>query len=130
MVKDIAGIIKKFNNIELNQKILDLGSQALAQQDELAKLKAENRELKEQKNISDKIERHSTLYLTLKDDPLKISYCSNCWDSEQKLIQIELRHNNEHFYCPHCKHIGYYNNSISYLNTNLDNYDYDPYKKL
>ena len=117
-IKDVAGIIQKIDNIELYQKILDIEAQALEQQEELAKLKAENRELKGLKDISNKIERHHSLYLTLNGDPQKLPYCSHCWDSEQKLIQVEPRSNNEHYFCPHCKHMGYLNKIPRDINYN------------
>ena len=128
-IKDVAGIIQKIDNIELYKKILDIEAQALDLQDELAKLKAENSELKEQKNISDKIERHSTLYLTLKDDHGKIPYWTHCWDNEHKLIQLDSS-NGESFGCPHCKNWGDFNPSKSYKPLNQESYNYDPYKGL
>ncbi len=129
-VKDVANIIQKAGKIELYNRMLYRQSQALDLQDELARLKAENRELREQKNISDKIERHSSLYLTLKDDHDKIPYCTHCWDSKQKLIQVEPRSNNEHYFCPHCKHFGSLNNVTRDMNYRQENYDYDPFKSL
>ena len=128
-VKDVAGIVQKIGNIELYQKILDIEAQALDLQDELAKLKSENRELKEQKNISDKIKRHNFLYLTLNDDPQELSYCTHCWDSQQKLIQLETCQNNK-YYCPHCHYMGTFENSIEFLERKQKDYNYDPYKSL
>jgi hypothetical protein len=129
-IKDIANIIQKFGNIDLNNKILEIGSQALEQQEKLFKLEAENRELKEIRDISNKIERHNTLYLTLNDDPQKLPYCSHCWDAEQKLIQVEPRNNNEQYFCPHCKHMGYLNKIPRDMNYSQENYSYDPFKNL
>ena len=101
-IKDVANIIQKADNIELYKKLIDLCAQALEMQEELAMLKLENRELKEQKSIADKIERHEEPYITLKNDVPHILYCSHCWDSNRKLIQGKCNSSGQ-MYCPECK---------------------------
>lgn len=42
-----------------------------------------------QLDLSDKIIRYSDgLYITLRDDPKNIRYCSTCWGKDGKLVQI------------------------------------------
>lgn len=87
--KDAINIAQKADNIELYKQLLDLGGQALDLQEENARLREENALLKKRRSISNSIERHKSPYLTLSGDVLNLKYCSVCWDSEQKLIQME-----------------------------------------
>lgn len=87
--KDVINIAQKADNVELYRQLLDLGGQALDLQAENARLKEENAILRKRKNNEDRIERHKSQYLTLSGDVLNLKYCSVCWDSEEKLIQLE-----------------------------------------
>lgn len=102
-LKDVAKIVQKADNIELYRQILDLSQQALDMQEEIYRLKIENTEIKKSKEIENQIVRYQNeLFITLKNDELNIKYCSNCWDTDRKLIQV---HKYEDFttLCPNCK---------------------------
>ena len=101
-IKDVAKVIQKVDNIDLYKQLLDLSSQALELQNEVAKLQQENANLTKRLEIEDDIERSEKLFITRKSDSTKIKYCSHCWDSERKLIQIDC-HDSGQFDCPHCK---------------------------
>lgn len=107
-LKDAAKIVQKADNIELLQKLLDLEAQALEMQDEIRKLKEENFALKEKKDLSAKIERHSESYITIKDDPLPLRYCTHCWDADRLLVQVVCDEKDGTFSCPHCEMSGIY----------------------
>lgn len=79
----------------------------------IEKLEKENNELKEKakKNLTDKIERHRDAYITLKGDSQKLIYCSNCFDTNQKLIQAQTNEDGT-YWCPSCKQMGYYDMEI------------------
>ncbi|MCR5766186.1 MAG: hypothetical protein K6G09_09460 [Treponema sp.] len=102
-IKDVANLVQKADNIELYKQLLDLSAQALDMQSKISELTNENKALKEQQDLSNRIERHKEPYITLKDDELHILYCSHCWDVNKKLIQGECDING-HFYCPECKY--------------------------
>lgn len=88
-IKDVAKVIQKADNIDLYRQLLDLSAQALDLQLEVAALKTENAELKKGKAIESQIERYKgQKYITLTNDSQKIKYCSFCWDSDRKLIQV------------------------------------------
>jgi len=97
---------QKANNIELYQQLLDLGSQALELQSENAKLQQENVDIKKKLEVAGDIERYEGLVVTLKSDETKIKYCSHCWDSKEKLIQVSCYAGE--FSCPHCHNQGVY----------------------
>lgn len=89
-IKDVASIAQKADNIELYKKILDIQANALEMQEEIYKLKEENRELRKVKDLEEEIEIHQSeeigSYITLKHDKNKIKYCVTCWGTQQKLI--------------------------------------------
>ncbi len=88
-IKDVAGIVQKADNIELYKQLLDLGSQALDMQNEIMQLRNENKELKDELNQKKRVIRHkNALYITLEGDEDQIHYCSTCWGSKGKLIQL------------------------------------------
>jgi hypothetical protein len=105
-IKDVACVLKTAGHIELYQKVLDIGAQALEMQDELFRLKEENADLKKKKDLRPLIERHNEPFITLINDAQKLRYCSHCWDAEDKLIQLYCHEKSERFECPHCKFDG------------------------
>jgi len=109
-IKDVAKVIQKADNIELYQKLLDLGQQALDMQDEIAKLKAENAELKKASDLESRIERHQGLFITLAGEELM--YCSRCWDSGKLLIQVKKNKSNGRFKCPFCNTVETYDETL------------------
>jgi hypothetical protein len=106
-IKDVAKVIQKADNVELYRQLIDLSAQALDMQNEISRLSAENTELKKLRDIDSRIERHQEPYITLKDDPNQILFCSHCWDYEQKLIQVKC-YNSGKFKCTHCDNEGIY----------------------
>lgn len=102
-IKDVANLVQKADNIGLYKQLLDLSAQALDLQNKISELTTENKTLKEQQDLSNRIERHKEPYITLKGDEQPILYCSHCWDADRKLIQGECDING-HFYCPECKY--------------------------
>ena len=72
--------------------------------DDLKKLK---KELRKKNNIASQIIRHTESYVTISSDEKVLFYCSHCWDSEEKLIQLICNENGT-FECPHCKMKGIY----------------------
>lgn len=75
--------------------------------DEIIQLMKENIDLKKWADLASKVERHIEAYITLREDAVKLLYCSHCWDSEKKLIQMNT-YDNGKFKCPHCENSGIY----------------------
>ncbi len=77
-----ATIAKKKNDMEFMSTVVEIQTQII-------ELKQQNELLIKKLDLSDKILRHSDgLYVTLKDDPNNIRYCSTCWGRDGKLVQI------------------------------------------
>lgn len=106
-IKDVAKVVQQADNVELYKKLLDLSSQALDMQAEIARLKEENTELKKKRDVSENIVRHELPFVTLQGDTKDLYYCSHCWDSEQRVIQLNCG-NDGQFECPHCHSKGIY----------------------
>lgn len=102
-IKDVARVVQKADNIELYKQLVELSAQALDLQNQVSELITENKKLKEQKDISNRIERHKEAYITLKDDDEHILYCSHCWDSKRILVQCDCNNRIGQMFCPECK---------------------------
>lgn len=102
-IKDVANLVQKADNIGLYKQLLDLSAQALDLQNKISELTTENKTLKEQQDLSNRIERHKEPYITLKGDEQPILYCSHCWDSKKILIQGDCNNQIGQMYCPECK---------------------------
>lgn len=105
-LKDAINLAQKADNIELYRQLLDLSAQALDLQSENAKLKEENAQLKKQKDYEKRIQRHLQPYLTLEGEEPTVFYCSVCWGSEKKLIQMRVNRETDLYssslYCIKC----------------------------
>ena len=101
-VKDIAKLIKKYDDLELYKKIIDLHDEILELRENNLKLKGKIKSLKEEKKI-DEIIVFEKPYYWLKDGAKKDGpYCQKCFDDNKKLIRLQER-KNEHWYCLVCK---------------------------
>ena len=75
-IKDVAKVVQQADNLELYKNLLDLSSQALDMQAEIAALKKENEELKMELFQRKRIIRHKGIYITLEGEQQGIVYCS------------------------------------------------------
>lgn len=106
-IKDVARVVQQADNVELYRQLLELCSQALDMQAEIERLKEENKELRKKNDISEQIIRHKESYITISGNNKDLYYCSHCWDSIEKLIQLNCNENGT-FECPHCHMQGTY----------------------
>lgn len=65
---EFGKLYQKFDNIDMQRKLLELTQEALEMQNEILLLREENDRLKEKQDIRSRIERHKDAYITLKDD--------------------------------------------------------------
>lgn len=87
-IKNVADIVKKADNLELYAMLLDLQSKALELQEENAQLKQQLADRSRIESLRARIIRHDQPFITLQDDDNHILYCAQCWDSKEKLIQM------------------------------------------
>ncbi len=103
--------MQQVDNIELYRQLIDLSSEALDMQSEIGRLTREASEMRKEKDLEQQIVRNKELFITLNDNP-EIRYCSHCWDSHKKLIQLQCDDSGG-FRCPHCQTSGIYDKALN-----------------
>ena len=111
-IKNVAEIVKKADNLELYATLLDLYSKALELQDENKQYKEQAADRSRIESLRSRIIRHQQPFITLKDDEDHILYCAHCWDSKEKLIQVNTEPRPATFICPSCKNEGVYDQEV------------------
>jgi len=116
LFKDAYDITKDLLNAAKEDGYQDLADKAMAIQAKLFEFKEENENLKDEiKKLQDQLTSltkkaeieetlipHTSPYFTQKGDTLDRFFCAHCWQSEQKLMQIQY-YGDTRYYCPHCK---------------------------
>jgi hypothetical protein len=102
-VKNLSEFVKKFNDIELNRRILEL-------EDEVLKLSRDKRngeeridELETALKFDKKLELKDGFYWAEGDN---VGFCTACWDSSRKAIHVKrlpYPDKGHRYECPHCK---------------------------
>lgn len=111
-IKNAAEIVRKAENLELYAMLLDLYSKALELQEENQILKEQAVDRNRNDIISKRTIRHPQPIITLKNDNDNIFYCAHCWDSQQKLIQVNKDTRSGEATCPECKNSCVYDQLI------------------
>lgn len=111
-IKNAAEIVRKAENLELYAMLLDLYSKALELQEENQIFKEQAADRSRYDIISKRIIRHPQPVVTLKDDEDNVFYCAHCWDSQQKLIQINKNLRSGEATCPACKNSCVYDQQL------------------
>lgn len=106
-VKGAISVVQKSNDMGLQKQLLDVYQMTLTLQEEIAKLRIENEELRKGQDLERKIIRHPENFLTLEGESEEIRYCPVCWGDEHKLIQLICRTDGR-FGCVKCKNTGIY----------------------
>lgn len=75
---------RKANNADLLLRIAEAQTAAADVQIEVARLKDENRQLKEQADLQGKLNFRNNAYYLENDGP----FCSSCWDANRKLVHV------------------------------------------
>ena len=102
-LKEIADLVKKFNDDELNRKIVDLEGEIVERTLQIGSLEEENEELKRTLSLIKKMRFKKPFYFQ-GDDP--VPFCPRCWEKEKKPVHLigpvkvatGLRYG-----CPNCK---------------------------
>jgi len=102
--KDIVELIKKYNNVELNRKIIDLCKEIFELREDNLKLKEKIKALEEEKKINEKIVFEKPYYWLKVGEGRDGPYCQKCFDDNHKLIRLqESRNLTGYWVCSVCK---------------------------
>jgi len=100
--KDIAQLIKKYNDAGLYQKIVDLRDEIFELRNENLNLKEKIKNLEQDQNIQDKLSWEPPYYFLKIDDKKDGPYCQKCLDDNKKLIRLQDLKNG-YWSCSVCK---------------------------
>jgi hypothetical protein len=101
-VKEVADLIKKFNDIDLNRRILNLENEVLDLSREKRRADERVDELERALRLQKQLTFKAPFYWLEGDDA---PYCPGCWES--KKLAVHLARNPIHVgqrVCPACKH--------------------------
>jgi hypothetical protein len=86
--KEVADLIKKYNDQDLYERIVTLREEILELREENIQLKQEVKALKETQDIENKLIRKGNCYFFKDDEKQERPYCLTCWDYDRKLVSL------------------------------------------
>jgi hypothetical protein len=93
--KEIAELIKKYNDQELYQKLVSLREEILELREENIKLKELVSQHEAASKIAAELYRDGNAYYIDKEGQERSGpYCMTCWDYESKLVNMSVKTNN------------------------------------
>ena len=89
--KEIAELIKKYNDQELYQRIVDLRDEIFELREDNLNLREEVRALTASSDISAELEREGNVYYHNTSGGQRLGpFCLACWDYDRKLVSLLL----------------------------------------
>jgi hypothetical protein len=102
-VKEIADLVKRFNDIELNRRILSLENEVLDLSRDKRRLEEKVEELQRTLKFKEELEFKEPFYWKSGD---ATPYCPGCWESKRAAIHVSLVRLpglGDMMQCPSCK---------------------------
>jgi hypothetical protein len=88
--RDIAELVKKYNDQELYERIVVLREEILKLREDNIRLHEELKILTDAAAVRDEIVQDGNCYYRKNDESREYPYCLTCWDYEQKLVGLIL----------------------------------------
>lgn len=106
-LKSIGRVLQEAGKIDLYQKILEVQSNLLEYQKEIADLKNQNIELMEKLRMKGKLvyDSKEKAYFSEEDSERNSPFCPNCWENDNRTIHLSkyIYHDSIiHWKCPKC----------------------------
>lgn len=101
-MKDVADLVKKFNDIELNRRILTLENEVLDLSREKRRGEERIEELERAIKFSKELVLRDGFYWVEGDST---GFCTACWDAKHLAVHVKrlpLPVHHHRFQCPHC----------------------------
>jgi hypothetical protein len=102
-VKDVAEFVKKFNDIELNRRILKLEEEVIDLTRDKRRADEKVEELERALKFSKELVLKDGFYWLEGDTT---GFCTACWDAKHLAVHVKrlpLPVEHHRFQCPHCK---------------------------
>jgi len=107
-MKDVADLVKRFNDIELNRRILTLETEVLDLSRDKRRLEEKVEQMEKSLKLRNDLYFHEPFYWVKGDS---IPYCASCWETQTAAIHVIFGHDSNEGYsawqCPGCKHTCY-----------------------
>jgi hypothetical protein len=106
--KEIAELIKKYNDQDLYRRIVELREEILQLREDNLTLRDEVTSYKRTADISSRLRRDGNRYFLDDDQEKKQPYCLTCWDADRKLVSLILSqgHGGLNIQCAICRARG------------------------
>ncbi len=88
--KEIAELVKKYNDQDLYERIVGLREEILQLREENLELREQVKSLKEASDITTRLRRDGNSYFLDDDKNKERPYCLTCWDADRKLVSLIL----------------------------------------
>jgi hypothetical protein len=102
-MRDVSDLVKKFNDIELNRRILNLENEVLDLSRDKRRAEEKVEELQRALKFSKELVLRDGFYWAEGDTT---GFCTACWDAKHLAVHVTrlpLPVGNCRFQCPHCK---------------------------
>jgi hypothetical protein len=86
--KEIADLIKKYNDQDLYERIVGLREEILALREENLTLREEVKAGKVAADVSSRLRRDGNCYFFDDDKSKERPFCLTCWDADRRLISL------------------------------------------
>ena len=101
--KELVSLVRKFDNIELERKIVDVQGDLILLVQENHVLQGKVRELREQLELRENLVAGVNVYWCKTDESERDGpFCTACLDSKGKLVRLRS-HSDEDWFCPVCR---------------------------
>ena len=90
--RDIATLVKKYNDQELYEKIVELREEIIRLREENIDLYGRIKELEDAARTQSDLVRDGNCYYKIDDESRDHPYCLTCWDYDHKLVGLILGH--------------------------------------
>jgi len=87
-VKEVSELIKKYNDQDLYERIVELREQILSLREENLQIKEEISNLKKASAIEDEIIKYGNCYFKKTDEKREHPFCMTCWDVDKRLVSL------------------------------------------
>lgn len=88
--KEIAELVKKYNDQDLYERIVELREEILQLREDNLTLREQVKLLKEANDITSRLCRDGNCYYLDDDREKERPYCLTCWDADRKLVSLIL----------------------------------------
>ena len=100
--KQVAELVKKYNDQELYAKLIDLRDEIFTLKEENMKLREQISQLESEAKINEDMSYEAPFYWLVHGDERDGPYCQKCFDSKKKRIRLQVN-NNDYWQCLECK---------------------------